>query len=217
MKYNKGFEDIITFIQPQIQEFENYKIPSIEALEDWADYKNRKIVIDFEIGDYLVTMSKRIILWNKEDQGIEIKDRKPIKIYINSPGGSLQACMTFIDVLKMSKTPIHLICINGAYSAAGMIFMCKGDHITRSIVPHGKVLIHQGSLGVGQMQTHQFLDVANDVKKDEEIVKAYVLENTTITAKLYERKKKNEWSLDAKECIKLGVCDKIIENIEDLM
>ena len=101
--------------------------------------------------------------------------------------------------------------------AAGMIFMCKGDHITRSIVPHGKVLIHQGSLGVGQMQTHQFLDVANDVKKDEEIVKAYVLENTTITAKLYERKKKNEWSLDAKECIKSGVCDKIIENIEDLM
>ena len=217
MKHNKGFEDIITFIQPQIEEFENYKIPSIDGLEDWKDYKNRKVFIDFDIGDYLVSVSKRIIAWNQEDKNIPAKDRKPIKIYINSPGGSLQSCMTFIDILKMSKTPIELICINEAYSAAGMIFMCKGENITRSIVPHGKVLIHQGSLGVGQMQTHQFLDVANDVKKDEEVVKKYVLENTTITPKLYEKKKKNEWSLDAKECLKLGVCDKIIEDIEDLM
>lgn len=216
MKYNKKFEEILTFLNPQIEELENLKLPSIDSVEDWNDYRDRKLYIDFEIGDYLVVMSKRIIQWNKEDEEIPVDKRKPIRIYINSPGGSLQSCMTFIDVLKMSKTPIKLICINGAYSAAGMIFMCKGENITRLIVPHGKVLIHQGSLGVGQVQTHQFLDVANDVKKDEIKVKDYVLNNTTINSKLYDRKKKDEWSLDAEECLKLGVCDKIIEDMTEL-
>lgn len=216
MKYNKGFEEIVTFLQPQIEELENLKLPSIDAVEDWKDYKDRKIYLDFEIGDYLVVVSKRILKWNQEDKDIPINERQPIKIYINSPGGSLQACFAFIDILKMSKTPIQLICICGAYSAAGMIFMCKGENITRLIVPHGKVLIHQGSLGVGQVQTHQFLDYADDVKKDEGKVKKYILENTTITAKLYDKKKKNEWSLDANECLKLGVCDKIIQDISEL-
>lgn len=216
MKYNKGFEEIVTFLTPQVEELENLKLPSIEAVEDWKDYKDRKIYIDFEIGDYLVVVSKRIIQWNEEDKDKAINERQPIRIYINSPGGSLQACMTFIDILKMSKTPIKLICVNGAYSAAGMIFMCKGENITRLIVPHGKVLIHQGSLGVGQVQTHQFLDVANDVKKDEEKVKNYVLSNTNIKSKLYDKKKKDEWSLDATECLKLGVCDRIIEDMSEL-
>ena len=216
MRYNKGFEEIVTFLTPQIEELENLKLPSIDAVDDWRDLKNRRVYIDFEIGDYLVSISKRIVRWNEEDKDIPTEQRTPIKIYINSPGGSLQACMTFVDVLKMSKTPIQLICINGAYSAAGMIFMCKGENITRLMVPHGKVLIHQGSLGMGQVQTHQFLDYAEDVKKDEGKVKKYILENTTITAKLYDKKKKNEWSLDAQECLKLGVCDKIIDDISEL-
>lgn len=216
MKYNKGFEDVITFLTPQVEEFANFKIPSVESLEEWNDFKNRKIYLDFEIGDYLITISKRIISWNSEDKDIPKNERKPITIYINSPGGSLQSCMTFIDVLKMSITPINLICINGAYSAAGMIFMCKGENIVRSIVPHGKVLIHQGSLGMGQVQTHQFLDLASDVQKDEKKVKDYILENTKITSRMYDKKKKDEWTLNAEECILYGVCDKIIEDISEL-
>ena len=124
---------------------------------------------------------------------------------------------TFIDILKMSKTPIKLICISGAYSAAGLILMCKRENITRCIIPHGKVLIHQGSVGVGQIQTHQFFDIADDVKKGEEKVKEYILANTTIPPKTYSAKKKSEWSLTAEECLKYGVCDKIIEDISELI
>ena len=62
MKQNVGFEEIGTFLLPQIQDIENLKLPSIDMVEDWNDYKNRKVYIDFEIGDYLVIISKRINL-----------------------------------------------------------------------------------------------------------------------------------------------------------
>ena len=46
--------------------------------------------------------------------------------------------------------------------------------------------------------------------------KDYVLENTTITPKLYAKKKREEWVLDAETALKLGVCDKIITDIDEL-
>lgn len=214
---NKGFEDILVSFGGDIEELENLKVPSIEAIESWKNFNERKLFLDFEIGPFLGDFIKYILRWNEEDTGIDIDQRLPIKIYINSPGGDLQDCLTFIDILKMSKTPIKLICISGAYSAAGYIFMCKSDNIKRLIVPHGKVLIHQGTIGLGQAQTNQFLDTADTVKKEEAIVKKYVLDNTNITEKLYNKKKKNEWMLDAEQCLKLGVCDSIINDISELL
>ena len=213
---NKGFEDVLISFGGDVEELGNIKVPTIEAIEEWKGFNKRRIYLNFEIGSFIAQFSKYIIRWNEEDKDIDVKDRTPIKIYINSPGGNLQDCLTFIDILKMSKTPIVLICISGAYSAAGYIFMCKSEHITRLIVPHGKVLIHQGSIGMGQTQTNQFLATAETVKKEEEIVQRYVLANTTITEKLYNKKKKDEWMLNAEQCLKLGVCDKIVEDIEEI-
>lgn len=217
MRQRRDFEDILVAFQGDVESLENLKLPSIEALQEWRDFKDRKLTLDFDIDVNLGQFIKYILLWNKEDKNLPISERKSIYIYISSSGGDLQASMTFIDVLKMSKTPIKLICLQGAYSAAGLIFMCKGENITRCIMPHGKVLIHQGSVGINQIQTHQFLDIAGDIKKGEEKVKSYILENTNITSKTYNSKKKDEWALTADECLKYGVCDKIIEDISELI
>lgn len=217
MKQKRDFDDILAVFQGDIEELETLKLPSVGSVQEWRDFRDRKLTLDFEISDALGQFVKYILFWNKEDEDIPTSERKPIYIYINSPGGDLQSCMAFIDILKMSKTPIKLICLSGAYSAAGLIFMCKGENITRCIIPHGKVLIHQGSVGINQIQTHQFLDIAGDIKKGEEKVKTYILENTKITSKTYNAKKKDEWSLNAEECLKYGVCDKIIEDISELI
>lgn len=215
MKKN-NFEEIFIDLDGVSTPLNDLKLPAIEEIEDWKNFKKRKLFLDFEIGPYLAQFSKYIIRWNQEDDGKPKEDREPIKIYINSPGGSLQDCLTFIDILKMSQTPIRLYCIGGAYSAAGYIFMCKSENIERLIVPNGKVLIHQGSIGLGQTQTNQFLDTAEVVKREEDTVRQYVLDNTTITYKLYQKKKRDEWTLNAEQCLKLGVCDKIITNINEL-
>lgn len=219
MKNIKGFDDIMTIMLPDMEDLENMKLPSIELYNDWLDFQERKIYLDFEIGPMLVNLKRYILRWNKEDEDckVEQEDRKPINIYIDSPGGSLQTCLTFIDILKMSKTPIKLICLSSALSAGALIFMCKGENITRLILPHGTVLIHQGSINAGDSQTHAFLDVADNVKKTEAKVKEYILSNTTISKQLYSRNLKKEWWIDAEEAIQLGIADKIITDISELM
>lgn len=215
----KGLEDIIVSFDGNMEDLENLKVASIDSVEEWKHFKERRLFLDFEIASmFLNSFIKYILRWNAEDKDIPVENRKPIKIFIDSPGGDLQACMTFIDILKMSKTPIHLICMSGAYSAAGLIFMCKSDNVVRKILPRAKVLVHQGTISTGQaLQTNQFLDTAEHVKKEEANIKRYILENTNIDDKLYNRKKKNEWMLSSEECLKLGVCDEIVTDINDLI
>ena len=61
------------------------------------------------------------------------------------------------------------------------------------------------------------MDMAETLKQDEKRIKQYILENTTIKDKLYEKKKRVEWDINAKEALKLGVCDFIIDNIQEIM
>lgn len=212
-----SLEDAILLFNGSMDNLNNTPVPSVEAVDEWKNYNERKLFLDFEVCPLLGQFSKYILRWNLEDNGKKIKERTPIKIYINSPGGFLSDCLAFIDILKLSKTPIHLICMGSAHSAAGYIFMCKSDNITRYMLPHSKVLIHQGSVGIQEAQTTQFLDAANHIKKEEVVIRKHILENTSITEKLYNKKRKEEWMLTAEQCVKFGICDKIVDNIDDIM
>ena len=198
------------------QDTYNMKIPSVASAHEWIAFNDRKLYIDFEIDDSLIQYIKYILQWNKEDNGKIVQDRKPISIYIYSPGGDPYIAYSFIDILKLSITPIKIINLGMCASAAGYIFMCKGTHIKRYMLNNAHVLIHDGQVGL-QSSTGKFMDMAETLKQDEKRIKQYILENTTIKDKLYEKKKRVEWDINAKEALKLGVCDFIIDNIQEIM
>lgn len=211
----KEFFDIPVFDLTSTETLENLKLPDPAIIQKWKEFKDRILVLDFDISEELMEFVRYIIQWNKDDRGLDIKERTPITIYIYSYGGDVDIMMSFIDTLKLSKTPIKLINLGQACSAASLIFMAKTERITRYILKNARVLIHQGQVGL-QGQTNSVLDIAENMKKNEEKIKDYVLENTTITPKLYAKKKREEWVLDAETALKLGVCDKIITDIDEL-
>ena len=71
------------------------------------------------------TIDSMIRFWNRrdEEEGLNIEERKPIKIYIDSCGGSLTDAFTIIDSIRMSKTPVITIATGCAYSAGFFIFI----------------------------------------------------------------------------------------------
>ena len=198
-----------------VDELENLKLPNIEMLQQWREYQERTLVFDFNVDEMLMTYIRYIIQWNKDDKDIPVNERKPINLYIYSYGGDENVMFMMINILKLSKTPIRMICLGQACSAAALIFMAKTESITRYMLKDARVLIHQGEAGL-RGQTNAVLDLAEHIKKNEEKIKKYVLENTYITPKMYTQKKRKEWCLDAEEALKLGVCDKIVENIDEL-
>lgn len=81
---------------------------------------------------------------NQEDDEDDKREkdfrRKPIRMYINSFGGSVYAMWMLIDAISCSKTPIYTICNGYAMSAAFQLFLAGHK---RYITPHATLMYHQ--------------------------------------------------------------------------
>ena len=137
-----------TIIEDDEVEEESYPYPSLKLLQDYRDDKNRVINIISDVTEELLDKEAQIIRWNKEDEknGVPVEDRKPITIRLYTYGGDANACLSFIDVMKLSKTPIKMVCMGIAMSAGALIFVSapKGS---RYITKHATILFHEGSGG----------------------------------------------------------------------
>ena len=150
----------------------------------------------------------------EEYKDIPVKDRKPIKIFINSNGGSLNSIMELITICNLSKTPVYAIGMGKCYSAGGLLLMGvpKGN---RYILNTTEALIHDGSTGTFG-DTGKVLDDLEYTRKTEEFTKKFILDHTDIPENEYDKNYRRNWWLDSNEIIKYGVADKIIENIDEL-
>ena len=68
----------------------------------------------------------------------------PMSLYINSPGGSVSAMFSIYDTLQFIAAPVATTCVGQAASAAAVL-LAAGTPGRRSILPHGRVLLHQPS------------------------------------------------------------------------
>jgi ATP-dependent Clp protease protease subunit len=176
-------------------------------------YKNlddRILWIDTDIDESLLEQARQIMIWNKEDKGLLVEDRKPIKIFIFSFGGDLHTCFTLLDIFQISKTPIYTINMGVAMSA-GLILLLGGHK--RYCLQRSQSLIHSGSGQQGgtyeQIQAQSLIH-----KKLIEMMRNYILERTKIDLKLYNKKKSEDWYLFADEQISLGICDEILTDFD---
>ena len=202
-------------IMSDIGDYANIKLPDPTLLDYYKRLNNREILINQGIDDGIVEWTQEIIDWNKEDKDIkDYSKRKPIKIFINSNGGSLNAIMELITICNLSKTPVYAIGMGKCYSAGGLLLMGipKGN---RYILSTTEALVHDGSTG-SMGDTGKVLDDLEQTKKTEEITKQFILEHTTIPEELYDKNYRKNWWLDSSEIIKYGLADHVIENIEEL-
>ena len=174
---------------------------------DLSNGLNRNIVltdIDASIGD---SVNSYIQFFNRIDQEkkIDVNNRTPIKIYIDSNGGSLTACFTIIDAITMSKTPVWTINIGKAYSAGFFIFITGHK---RFAYPNSSFLFHEGSTGIYQ-DANKFKNYADFYKQQLEQLRAITLEHTQIEPEEYDKHVKDDWWFDVNEALKYGVTDKI--------
>lgn len=187
---------------------DNLKLEKFDDVMDAAFQLNRDIYIggiDATVADNVEAI---IRFWNQVDDraSVPAADRKPIKIYINSPGGELEATFTIIDAIHMSQTPIYTIVTSCAYS--GGFFIAIAGH-KRFAYPHASYLYHEGSTSMGG-DAHKFRNAADFYRKQLQQLKEHTLANTKLSEADYERILKDDYWLLAEEAVEQGVCDEII-------
>ena len=165
--------------------------------------------IDEDTGE---VMEAVIRYWNKldDEQGFAPEERTPIKIYINSPGGSLYSTFTVIDAIKMSKTPVYTINTGMAFSGGFLIFISGHKRFAYS---NSTFLFHEGSTGGGLTQdAGKFRNYAAYYEKLLKKIEKITLTYTKISEEEYLKHKLDDWWMLSEEAINLGVCDEIINN-----
>jgi len=175
--------------------------------------KDRIIYLETEVNESMLRLHKQIMLWNAEDAGKPVEERKPIRIVIMSYGGIGDFMWMLVDAIQMSKTPVYTYNIGVAHSSAGLIFMAGQK---RFMTPNATMIIHEGSAGF-EGDAGKVLDASESYKKVLKKMKDYILTKTEIPKATLNRKKANDWELNAEDCMKYKVCDGIIGSIDDIL
>src|SRR4030042_3912674 len=68
--------------------------------------------------------------------------KQDIKLYINSPGGSVTSALAIYDTIQYVKCPVSTICVGLAASAAALL-LASGAHGKSFGLPNSEILIHQ--------------------------------------------------------------------------
>lgn len=193
---------------------ENLQLPDPNLLTYYRNLENRTLWLDTDVDDSLFEFVRHIIRWNEEDKGVPVEDRRPVRLMIFSYGGDLDVNNAFIDVVRTSQTPIWAINLGQACSAA--CFISIACH-KRFALPNATYLIHQGG-GDGISGTYQqVMSAMLEYQRKIEEIEAFLIANTKIPQDILEEQITTEWFISAKEAVEYGICDKIIESLDEIL
>jgi ATP-dependent Clp protease protease subunit len=197
------------------KELDNFKLPSPELLDLYADRKNRVIYVDYDIDESLLRdVGRQIIEYNRIDKGKPVEERAPIVILINSGGGCLDSTYATIAIMETSKTPIITVNLNCAYSAAGLILMAGHK---RYCMPRSQVLIHSGSAQGISGNYEDIQESTKSYKKMIEEMREFIVSKTKIDKSLMKKNQSKDWYLPTSEQIELGVVDEVVTDLDSIL
>lgn len=180
----------------------------MEDTFDIEDLEGRRLYINADIDESVISsIVYHILRFNRLDKNIPIEDRTPIKLYINSPGGSVPDGFGLIDAILSSKTPVYTI--NQAMCASmGFLIFIAGTK--RYTMEHSEFLMHDGS-NFAMGSTAKMKDRMDfELNELEAMTKKYIVNHTNITNDLYDEKYRVEWYFLPEVAKKVGVADYIV-------
>lgn len=134
--------------------------------------------------------------------------KEDIKIYINSPGGSVTAAMAIYDTMQHVKPDVETICIGLAASAASVL-LAAGAKGKRFTLPNAEVMIHQVLGGVEGQATDIDIHARHILKVRDRLNKILVKHTGQKIAKI-EHDTDRDFFMTAEEAKAYGIVDKVL-------
>ena len=135
--------------------------------------------------------------------------KKDIKLYINSPGGSVTAGMAIYDTMQYVKPDVSTICVGMAASMAAVL-LSSGAKGKRVALPNAEILLHQVMGGV-EGQATEIEITAKQIIKMKERLNSVLAKNTGQSLSKIEKDTDRDYYLTAAEAKEYGLIDEIIK------
>jgi ATP-dependent Clp protease protease subunit len=138
---------------------------------------------------------------------------RPIAIYINSPGGSVDDTLAIYDTIQFLECEVSTLCVGQAASGAAII-LASGTPGKRYALPHSKIMIHQPWGGI----TGQASDIviqAKEIIRAKGVLNELLGKHTGHTVEEVRKDCERDYYMAADEAVRYGVVDEIIQNLKD--
>ncbi len=159
-------------------------------------------------------IAEQIMEFNRIDRDLPAEERKPIRLYINSPGGDLIEGMALISVMKLSKTPITTINI-GQWCSMAFLIGITGDR--RLSLPNATFLMHDGTSGAFGSTSKVQDQIEFEKRFEQEVVKRHVLEHSTMKEVDYNALARVELYMLPEDALERGFIDEIVSDIDEIL
>ncbi|MBN1624423.1 MAG: ATP-dependent Clp endopeptidase proteolytic subunit ClpP [Clostridia bacterium] len=133
---------------------------------------------------------------------------KDIKLYINSPGGSVTAGLAIYDTMQYVKCDVSTMCV-GLAASMGAFLLTAGTKGKRFALPNSQLLIHQPLGGVQGQATDIKIHTEWLLKIKDDLNKA-LSKHTGQTLEKIERDVERDYFMSAEEGVKYGLIDKVM-------
>ena len=166
--------------------------------------RDRIIFLTGEVNDVSASLVIAQLLFLESEN-----PNKDIQLYINSPGGSVDAGMGIFDTMRFIRPQVNTICV-GLAASMGAFLLAAGEKGKRYALPHSRIMIHQ-PLGGVQGQATDMEIVTREILRTKKTLNTLLAENTGKPFDVVARDTERDYYMTAAEALEYGLIDKIYE------
>jgi ATP-dependent Clp protease, protease subunit len=136
--------------------------------------------------------------------------KKEIRLYINSPGGSVTSGMAIYDTMQYVDCPISTVCI-GLAASMGAVLLASGAPGKRYALPNSEIMLHQVAGGF-QGEAAAIKVTADQILKIQAKLAQILADHTGQKLDVIKRDTDRDFYLSAQDAQKYGLIDSVIES-----
>ncbi|MEK7554495.1 MAG: ATP-dependent Clp endopeptidase proteolytic subunit ClpP [Patescibacteria group bacterium] len=136
--------------------------------------------------------------------------KKDIKVYLNTPGGSVTAGLAIYDTMQHVKPDVSTICV-GMAASMGAVLLSAGTKGKRLALPNSEILLHQ-VMGGAEGQAIEVEITARHIIKIKDKLNQILSKHTGQPNAKIEKDTDRDFYLTANEAKEYGLIDEVIKN-----
>jgi len=167
--------------------------------------KDRIICLMGPVDDYVSSLVVAQLLFLQSESS-----KKPIHMYVNSPGGSVTAGLAIYDTMQYVLPPISTWCVGQACSM-GSLLLAAGSPGMRHSLPNARIMVHQPSGGASGQATDIQIQAEEIIKLKQQLNQIYV-KHTGKEMEFIQNSMERDKFMSPAEAKEYGIIDKILEH-----
>ncbi|KAJ2953158.1 hypothetical protein O0L34_g729 [Tuta absoluta] len=136
--------------------------------------------------------------------------KKPVHLYINSPGGNVTAGLGIYDTMQYITPPVATWCVGQACSM-GSLLLAAGAPGMRHSLPNARIMIHQPSGGV-QGQATDIQIQAEEILKLKAQINGLYVKHTGLPIEKIQSSMERDCFMSPPEAKAFGLIDNVLEH-----